>query len=93
MRLGHIAQHAACAYVSSSSQGFCVCCRQRKGDVFHLLLNLAIVLDERVWPKEDEEEVKLLTSLVHHVTGVSPELLILTKSCCLTMTISQSMTI
>lgn len=43
---------------------------KRKGDVFHLLLGLAIALDDRVWPKEDEEDVMLFASLVHHVTGV-----------------------
>jgi hypothetical protein len=42
----------------------------RKGDVFHLLLALAVVLDDRVWPKEDERDVNLFISLVHHVTGV-----------------------
>lgn len=43
---------------------------QHKGDVFHLLLGMAIVLDDRVWPKEDERDVQLFISLVHHVTGV-----------------------
>lgn len=43
---------------------------QRKGDVFHLLLSLAITLDDRVWPKQDERDVQLFISLVHHVTGV-----------------------
>ena len=43
---------------------------QRKGDVFHFLLALAVVLDDRVWPKEDERDVQLFASLVHHVTGV-----------------------
>lgn len=42
----------------------------RKGDVFHLLLSLAVTLDDRVWPKEDEKDVQLFISLVHHVTGV-----------------------
>ena len=42
---------------------------RRKGDVFHLLLSLAIVLDDRVWPKEDERDVRMLVSLVYHVTG------------------------
>ena len=42
----------------------------RKSDVFHLLLGLAISLDNRVWPKEDEKDVLLLISLVHHVTGI-----------------------
>ena len=43
---------------------------ERKGDVFHLLLGLAVLLDDRVWPKEDEKDVQLFISLVHHVTGV-----------------------
>ncbi|KAL4423056.1 hypothetical protein ABPG77_005861 [Micractinium sp. CCAP 211/92] len=43
---------------------------QGKGDVFHLLVNMALVLDDRVWPKEDERDVQLFISLVHHVTGV-----------------------
>lgn len=42
----------------------------RKGDVFHLLLSLAITLDDRVWPKRDERDVQLFISLVHHITGV-----------------------
>lgn len=42
----------------------------RKGDVFHLLLNMAIVLDNRVWPCRDKNDVLLFVSLVHHVTGV-----------------------
>jgi len=42
----------------------------RKGDVFHLLLSLAITLDDRVWPKNDECDVQMFISLVHHVTGV-----------------------
>ena len=42
----------------------------RKGDVFHLLLSLAITLDDRVWPKNDERDVQMFISLVHHVTGV-----------------------
>ena len=42
----------------------------RKGDVFHLLLSLAITLDDRVWPKTDERDVQLFISLVHHITGV-----------------------
>lgn len=29
-----------------------------------------MVLDGRVWPQEDEHEVQLFISLVHHVTGV-----------------------
>lgn len=43
---------------------------RRKGDVFHLLLGMAVVLDDRVWPREDKEDVLLFVSLVHHVTGV-----------------------
>lgn len=43
---------------------------RRKGDVFHLLVNMALVLDDRVWPKEDERDVQLFITLVHHVTGV-----------------------
>ena len=43
---------------------------ERKGDVFHLLLALALALDDRVWPKEDARDVQLFISLVHHVTGV-----------------------
>ena len=43
---------------------------RRKGDVFHLLLGLAVDLDDRVWPKEDRDQVQLFISLVHHVTGV-----------------------
>jgi hypothetical protein len=43
---------------------------QRKGDIFHFLLALAVALDDRVWPKEDERDVQLFASLVHHVTGV-----------------------
>jgi hypothetical protein len=42
----------------------------RKGDVFHLLLNMAIVLDNRVWPCRDRNDVLLFVSLVHHVTGL-----------------------
>ena len=42
----------------------------RKGDVFHLVLALALVLDDRVWPRRDERDVQLFVSLVHHVTGV-----------------------
>lgn len=43
---------------------------ERKGDVFHILLSLAVTLDDRVWPKEDEKDVQLFISLIHHVTGV-----------------------
>jgi len=43
---------------------------ERKGDVFHLILALAVALDDRVWPKEDERDVQLFASLVYHVTGV-----------------------
>ena len=43
---------------------------RRKGDVFHLLLGLALTLDDRIWPKEDEEDVQLFASLVYHVTGI-----------------------
>ncbi|EFN56123.1 expressed protein [Chlorella variabilis] len=42
----------------------------RKGDAFHLLLGIALALDDRCWPEEDEDEVAALCSLVHHVTGV-----------------------
>lgn len=42
----------------------------RKGDVFHLLLALGSILTERVWPKEDEKEVRMFAHLVYHVTGV-----------------------
>ncbi|EFN56122.1 hypothetical protein CHLNCDRAFT_144739 [Chlorella variabilis] len=42
----------------------------RKGDVFHLLLGIALALDDRVWPQEDIAEVQALISLVHHVTGI-----------------------
>lgn len=42
----------------------------RKGDVFHLLLALGTILTERVWPKEDEKEVRMFAHLVYHVTGV-----------------------
>ena len=42
----------------------------RKGDVFHLLLALGAILTERVWPKEDEKEVRMFAHLVYHVTGV-----------------------
>lgn len=42
----------------------------RKGDVFHLLLALGTILSERVWPKEDEKEVRMFAHLVYHVTGV-----------------------
>jgi len=42
----------------------------RKGDVFHLLLALGTILNERVWRKEDQHEVMMLASLVYHVTGV-----------------------
>lgn len=44
-------------------------CPYPAGDVFHLLLNLALALDARVWPAQDEETVEDLISLVHHVTG------------------------
>lgn len=43
---------------------------RHKGDVFHLLVGLAVSLDDRIWPKEDEEDVTRFVSLVHHVTGV-----------------------
>lgn len=43
---------------------------RRKGDVYHILLNLCILLDNRVWPKEDEMDVNLFLSLVYQVTGV-----------------------
>lgn len=43
---------------------------RRKGDVFHLLLGLALALDDRVWPKEDQEQVQLFATLIYHVTGV-----------------------
>lgn len=42
----------------------------RKGDVFHLLLALGTILNERVWPKEDRHDVLMLSSLIYHVTGV-----------------------
>lgn len=37
--------------------------------MFHLLLGMALALDDRVWPAEDRDEVEALMSLVHHVTG------------------------
>jgi len=43
---------------------------RRKGDVFHLLLSLAIALDDRLWPLEDKEEVQLFISLAFQVTGI-----------------------
>ena len=43
----------------------------RKGDLFHLLLALGTILNERVWPKEDEREVRMFASLIYHVTGVT----------------------
>ncbi|KAL4458764.1 hypothetical protein ABPG75_013629 [Micractinium tetrahymenae] len=42
----------------------------RKADVFHLLLTMALALDSRVWPEDDENEVLALMSLVHHITGI-----------------------
>ncbi|KAI7840831.1 hypothetical protein COHA_005477 [Chlorella ohadii] len=42
----------------------------RKGDVFHLLLTMALVLDDRTWPDADEDLVHSFCSLVHHVTGI-----------------------
>lgn len=42
----------------------------RKADVFHLLLTMALVLDSRVWPEDDEDEVLAFFSLVHHCTGI-----------------------
>ncbi|KAI7839011.1 hypothetical protein COHA_007250 [Chlorella ohadii] len=42
----------------------------RKGDVFHLLLGMALALDNRVWPEEDADDVTSLLSLVYHVTGL-----------------------
>jgi hypothetical protein len=43
---------------------------RRKGDVFHLLLSLAVALDDHLWPREDKEQVQLFISLVYQVTGV-----------------------
>lgn len=31
-------------------------------------------IDGRVWPKEDELEVRLMMDLIHHVTGMFPAL-------------------
>jgi hypothetical protein len=43
---------------------------RRKGDIFHLLLNPAFALDDRVWPAVDKDLFLLLASLIHHSTGV-----------------------
>ena len=43
----------------------------RKGDLFHLLLALGTILNERVWPRRDEKDVRMFASLVYHVTGVT----------------------
>ena len=48
---------------------------KHKGDVYHLLLDLAGRLDGRVWPADDaatEPAVERLHDLVAHVTGVRP---------------------
>ena len=29
-------------------------------------------LDGRVWPQEDEKQVKLMMAMIHHCTGASP---------------------
>lgn len=43
---------------------------KRKGDVYALLWDLQRFLDGRVWPVEDELEVRLMIDLIRHVTGV-----------------------
>lgn len=43
---------------------------RRKGDVFHILLSVGMALDNRVWPKQDEELVREFATLVFHCTGV-----------------------
>ncbi|KAL3148346.1 hypothetical protein ABBQ38_013803 [Trebouxia sp. C0009 RCD-2024] len=43
---------------------------KRKGDVYALLWDLQRFLDGRVWPLEDELEVRLMIDLIRHVTGV-----------------------
>ncbi|KAL6777875.1 hypothetical protein ACKKBG_A16025 [Auxenochlorella protothecoides x Auxenochlorella symbiontica] len=43
---------------------------RRKGDVFHILLSVGMALDNRVWPKHDEDLVNAFISLVFHCTGV-----------------------
>ncbi|KAK9811650.1 hypothetical protein WJX72_007662 [[Myrmecia] bisecta] len=42
----------------------------RKGDVHHYLWSLIKYVDGRVWPEKDEEDVRKLFGLIHHVTGV-----------------------
>ncbi|KAL0030818.1 hypothetical protein WJX77_007974 [Trebouxia sp. C0004] len=42
----------------------------RKGDVFALLWDMQRYIDGRVWPQEDELEVRLLMDFMFHVTGV-----------------------
>ncbi|PSC70169.1 kinase-like superfamily isoform A [Micractinium conductrix] len=42
----------------------------RKADVFHLLLTVALVLDNRTWPEHDADTVQNFCSLCHHVTGI-----------------------
>ncbi|KAL0026874.1 hypothetical protein WJX77_008256 [Trebouxia sp. C0004] len=43
---------------------------RQKGDVYALLWDMQRYIDGRVWPKEDELEVRLMMDLIHHVTGV-----------------------
>ncbi|KAK9907364.1 hypothetical protein WJX75_002254 [Coccomyxa subellipsoidea] len=43
---------------------------QNKGDIYHVCWDLTRYLDGRVWPKEDEKQVRLLFAFIHHVTGV-----------------------
>ncbi|KAK9843419.1 hypothetical protein WJX81_001420 [Elliptochloris bilobata] len=43
---------------------------RHKGDVYHVLWDLCRYLDGKVWLEKDEFAVRLLLSLIHHVTGV-----------------------
>ena len=43
-----------------------------KGDVYHLLLELAAALSGRAWPHADGDDVCRLLDLIQHATGVRP---------------------
>ncbi|CAL5228931.1 g12160 [Coccomyxa viridis] len=43
---------------------------RNKGDIYHVLWDLTRFVDGRVWPQEDEKQVKLMMAMIHHCTGV-----------------------
>lgn len=44
---------------------------ENKGDVWRLLQDMAVTIDGRTWPAEDEAQVRMLIGLIRKVTGVT----------------------